>query len=259
MPEFGRPDARATYDALASTYDAFTADYDYERWLAVLEDLAKAHGAAGDRLLDVGCGTGRSFEPLLERGYRVTGCDVSPAMVERARLRLGEREGRIEVADMRALPDWGAVDLVTCLDDAVNYLLEVEELDAAFAGVRRALRPGGVYLFDVNSLATYRTAFASDFTVEADGVRFHWHGEASPAVRPRSVCSARVEIAAAATTVVRHTQRHWPAPLVRERLERAGLECVAVHGQSTGVVIGDRLDEDVHTKAVFVARARGVT
>jgi hypothetical protein len=143
------------------------------------------------------------------------------------------------------------------LDDAVNYLHTEADLDAAFGSVARALRPGGFYVFDVNSLTTYRTVFSSTFTVEADEVVFSWHGEASPAVAPRSLCGARLEISSASSTsVTRHVQRHWPPHVVRTRLERAGLECVAVRGQATGAVLSDRVDESVHTKVVFVARRR---
>ena len=105
-------------------------------------------------------------------------------------------------------------------------------------------------------LTTYRTVFSSTFTVEADDVVFHWRGEATPAVAPRSLCGARLEIASAgSTSVTRHIQRHWPPAVVVERLSAAGLECVAVRGQATGAVLSDRPDESVHTKVVFVARA----
>ena len=257
MTPFPASAAQPAYDALASTYDSFTADYDYERWLTVLHGLATEHGAQGRRLLDVACGTGRSFEPMLRRGYEVMACDISPAMVERAVVRLEGSGGTAAVADMRRLPDWGAFDLVTCLDDAINYLHMEVDLDAAFRSVARALRPGGFYLFDVNSLTTYRTVFSSTFTVEADEVVFHWHGEASPGVAPRSLCGARLEISSgSSTSVTRHLQRHWPPQVSRERLERAGLECVAVRGQATGAILSDDVDERVHTKVVFMARRR---
>jgi hypothetical protein len=143
------------------------------------------------------------------------------------------------------------------LDDAVNYLHTKVDLDAAFGSVASALRPGGLYVFDVNSLTTYRTVFSSTFTVEADEVVFHWRGEASPGVDPRSLCGARLEISSgSSTSVTRHVQRHWPPNVIRERLGRAGLECVAVRGQATGVVLSDEADESVHTKVVFVARRK---
>src|SRR3954449_3745566 len=126
------PDLPAeAYDGLAPAYDAFTAGHEYVRWLDYLEDLAVEHGLSGKALLDVGCGTGKSFLAMLDRGYEVVACDLSPEMVARAREKV-ENDARADVfvADMRALPELGAFDLVTCLDDAMNYLLTGDQLRA---------------------------------------------------------------------------------------------------------------------------------
>ncbi len=53
--------ARAAYDRMAPYYDRFTAHHDYDAWTRTLERLARGHGLHGRRLLDVGCGTGKSF------------------------------------------------------------------------------------------------------------------------------------------------------------------------------------------------------
>src|SRR4051812_47062489 len=114
--------ARDAYDALAPAYDLLTAGYAYDRWLAALERVAIEHGLSGRRLLDVACGTGKSFEPMLARGYAVTACDISPEMALRAAAKAASRAD-VHVADMRELPVFGRFDLVTCLDDAINHLL----------------------------------------------------------------------------------------------------------------------------------------
>src|SRR5215212_7437646 len=125
--------ALSAYDGLAPHYDAFTAGYDYDRWLGALEELAGEHGLRGRRLFDVACGTGKSFLPMLERGYEVVACDLSPGMVERAQGKAGAAAD-VFVADMRELPAVGVFDLVTCLDDAVNYLTTPADLRAAMRG-----------------------------------------------------------------------------------------------------------------------------
>src|SRR4051812_30135402 len=115
-------DPALAYDTLAPFYDRFTADYEHEPVLDRIETLAIEYGLPGRRLLDVACGTGKSFLPFLRRGYDVTACDLSPRMVALARRKLGpQNRGRVVVADMRALPWRDAFDLVTCLDDAVNH------------------------------------------------------------------------------------------------------------------------------------------
>src|SRR4051794_6874771 len=136
-------DTRAAYDALAPVYDGLTAHHDHERWLARLLELARGHGLGGNRALDVACGTGKSFMPLVRRGFDVTACDLSPAMAARARRRARGHGVRVWVADMRRLPVLCEhADLVTCLDDAVNYLHGPYELEAALTGMRANMRPG---------------------------------------------------------------------------------------------------------------------
>src|ERR1041384_2483079 len=73
--------AREAYEDLAPAYDLLTAEYPHEPWLAARPELARAPGLRGRDVRDVACGTGKSFLPLLSRGYRVVGCDISPAML----------------------------------------------------------------------------------------------------------------------------------------------------------------------------------
>jgi SAM-dependent methyltransferase len=166
--------ALAAYDALAPHYDDFTAGYQHERWLEVIESLALEHGLCGRRLLDVACGTGKSFAPMLTRGYDTTACDISPEMVAIARER-ADGGASVFVADMRELPDVGRFDLVTCLDDAINYIVDPADLGRAFASVGARLADGGLFVFDVNTLRTYRETFCQDFDCVAAGRRFRWH------------------------------------------------------------------------------------
>ena len=250
--------ALLAYERLAPVYDDFTDGYDHDAWVGRLERIARSHGANGPRVLDIACGTGKSFAPLLERGWDVSACDISPAMVERARRCAGVDPDRVVVADMRALPELGAFELVTCLDDAVNYLLDTDDLVAAFAGVARLLAPDGVYLFDTNTLATYRAGFALDAVFERPLAAAVWRGETVTPIEPGALCSAAIELAGADDVAIsRHLQRHHAEPTIRRALTAAGLACRAVLGQSTGGVLHEEPDEDLHTKLVYVAGRAG--
>jgi SAM-dependent methyltransferase len=251
--------ARAAYDRLAPFYDDFTAHHDYDSWTAELESLARDCGLTGSRLLDVGCGTGKSFLPFLRRGWAVTGCDLSAGMVELARAKAPA--ARLEVCDMRTLPSLGAFDLVCCIDDGLNYLTDPRDVSSALAGMRRNLAPGGLALFDVNTLATYRGFFASSTVVAGDDRVFVWRGE-TPADAREGVLAAATLMAFARgggeswkRTDSLHRQRHHPPALVREALRTTGFETVAVYGQGLDGRPRPGLDERRHTKAVFVARA----
>lgn len=245
--------ALLAYERLAPVYDDFTDGYDHDAWIDRLEQIARNHGANGPRVLDVACGTGKSFAPLLARGYDVWACDISPAMIDRARRCAGIDPERVLVADMRALPELGAFELVTCLDDAVNYLLSIDDLVEAFKGVARLLAPDGVYLFDTNTLATYRAGFTTDAIFERPLAAAVWRGETVEPISPGALCSAAIELAGDDGAVSRHVQRHHTEPTIRHALTSAGLACRAVLGQSTGGVLHEDADEDTHTKLVYVA------
>lgn len=249
--------AEIAYDAFAPVYDDFTAHHDYELWLGNLLPKLERHGLAGRRLLDVGCGTGKSFLPMLERGWQVSACDISAAMVELARAKVGDRV-ELSVADMRELPSFGEFDLVWCLDDAVNYLLDGEELERSLRGMQRNLAADGLLMFDLNTISAYRTFFAEEVVVERDGRRLIWRGQARPDVAPGSICEALFEVESTADEPAipaqLHRQRHFPEAEVLTALQNAGLECLDVYGHHYDAVPKQPLDELGHTKAVYIAR-----
>jgi SAM-dependent methyltransferase len=252
--------AERTYEGMAPVYDDFTAHHDYEGWLTDLLVALERRGLQGRRLLDVACGTGKSFLPMLPRGWQVTGCDISPAMIELAREKAGE-EVTLAVADMLELPVFGEFDLVWALDDAINYLLSREELERALAGMRRNLAPTGLLLFDVNEMLAYRTFFAETTVVERGGRRLVWSGLAAPDAAPGSICESRLEVATgkdeAEVPVVTHRQRHFPEAEVIAALEGAGLECLDVYGHGLDGIPKQPLDVESHTKAIYIARRAG--
>src|SRR3954465_10629962 len=184
------------YELLAPFYDRYTHGYEHECWLAGIEGIALEHGLLGSRLLYVGCGTRKSFLPMVARGYEVTAFDISPAMIERAREAAAESGAEVLVADVRDLPRLGRFDLATALDDALNYMLSDDELLAAFEGLARNLRPGGLLVFDLNTLPTFRAGLTRDMAMEADGAFFCWRGEVGAAadMAPGGIGSAVIEV-----------------------------------------------------------------
>lgn len=248
--------AALAYDAMAPFYDEFTAHHDYEGWVAILEGLVLEHGLAGRRLLDVACGTGKSTAPFLARGYRVTGCDGSRGMLARARARLGARVPLLE-RDLRELGSLGSFDLVCCIDDSLNYLLHEDELVAALSGMAAQLDKNGLVLFDLNTLATYRSFFAGPAVVETGSHLLVWQGRATAGFAPGEIAEATFDAFAldggAPPARAVHAQRHYPAATVDDALAEAGLELVARRGQDFAGVLSD-LDETHHTKVIYVAR-----
>ncbi len=246
--------AEVAYDAMAPVYDDFTADDDFEGWLSDLLPHLERCGLSGNRLLDVGCGTGKSFMPMLARGWEVTGCDISPAMLERAREK-ASGAARLEIAAMCELPSFGVFDLVWSTD-AMNYLLSNGELVAALLGMRDNLSSSGLLMFDLNALFLYRTFFVDRHVVDRDGARLIWTGRAAPDAEAGSTCEAAFEIQGNGkdASAQLHRQRHFPEADVLAALEGAGFECLGVFGHGYGGVPKQPLDEEIHTKAIYIAR-----
>jgi SAM-dependent methyltransferase len=251
---------RETYDATAPYYEAFTAHHDYEFWTRVIRRLAADHGLAGTRLLDVGCGTGKSFLPFAADGWDVTACDVSPRMLELAAAK-APAGVELHLADARELPRYGRFDLVLLLDDVVNYLVDADDVVAAFRGAGANLQDEGVLVFDVNLLRSYRTFFAETAIVEERETFIAWRGrtpaDAEAGVLAEGVLDAFIRDAEGCwerhdTSV--HRQRHHPEAEIRAALAEAGLECAGVYGHGLDGRPHPGADELRDTKALFIAR-----
>jgi len=252
------PAATGAYESLAPWYDAFTAGSDYEAWTTHSLALARSYGLRGTRLLDVACGTGKSFMPFLARGFEATGCDNSPAMLAQA---AGKAPGVALVeADMRNLPELGRFDLVTCFDDSLNYLLEPDDLRATLASMARNLGDSGLLVFDLNTLLAYRTTFAVDAVSTHEEITFLWRGNSSPEASPGCRASARIEVFAGRSdglfdhSAGEHRQRHFAPHLVTTLIGLAGLDCLGVHGVlDDGSPVAEP-DETRQLKVMYVAR-----
>jgi SAM-dependent methyltransferase len=234
--------AELAYEAIAPVYDDFTAHHNYRLWVTTLLKLGAAYGLQGDTVLDVACGTGKSFIPMQEHGWKVTACDISASMVEIARAKAGP-EVRLEVADMRELPVYGSFDLVYCLDDAINYLHTQGELEQTLRGLAANMAPHALCIFDSNTVTQYRGFFAEHVEVERGGRRMIWEGHADAGFGP----TVPPEV---------HRQRHHPEAEVRAAIDASGLELLALYGHHHDGVPHQPLSEAEHTKAVYIARLK---
>ena len=110
------------------------------------------------RVLDIACGTGPHLLRLAARGYRVTGIDTSPASLAylAARARQHGLDVALEMQDMANFRVPGPVDAALCLQNSQSYLLTNAEILRHFRCVARALRPGGLYVFDRYLMSSWR-------------------------------------------------------------------------------------------------------
>ncbi|MGH9584597.1 MAG: class I SAM-dependent methyltransferase [Bryobacteraceae bacterium] len=143
----------SSYDEIADMYHALWADWYLPAALPALEKLFFARVPSGARVLDVCCGSGHVTEELVRRGYRVTGVDSSSELIALARAALPEVDFRVQ--DARNIQLESAYDAALSTFDSLNHLLSLADLRDAFAGVRRTLAPGGMFVFDMNLEEAY--------------------------------------------------------------------------------------------------------
>jgi SAM-dependent methyltransferase len=245
--------ARVAFQAFAPIYDEFCGANDYEMWVGALLLELEKRGLVHGRTLDVGCGTGRAFQPLLSRGWRIVGCDLSPAMLAEARRKFDDTIPLYE-ADIRELPILGRFELVLALNDVVNYLIDDGDLDRAFVGIRANLAPRGLALFDTNTLATLRSSSDGKATSQDRG-EWLWEGLTKDAV-PGGIFDSRISGPGVETHI--HRERHHTAREISEGLEAAGLELLASLGQQEidgAVRLTEQPDEERDHKIIHICRA----
>jgi SAM-dependent methyltransferase len=195
----------------------------------------------GSRVLDLACGRGRIAIPLAQHECRVTGLDLSPRSLERARGDAKSAGVELELIerDMRELDAEAAFDAVVNVFSSFGYFPEQSDDERVLAQVARALAPGGQFLIDtINTVAIAAEFKPLNWTELEDGTLFlerrrydHLTGrhEASwTFVRPDG---ARSEI--------RHSMRGYTVPELVRMLDAVGLEVDGAWGSWEGTELGD--------------------
>lgn len=146
------------YTSFARVYDTFMDNIPYEEWAVYLTGLLNEYGVNDGLVLDLGCGTGNMTELLAKEGYEMIGVDNAEEMLDIA-MEKREKSGHdilYLLQDMREFELYGTVRAVVSVCDSVNYIDEEEDLTEVFRLVNNYLDPGGVFIFDFNTLYKYR-------------------------------------------------------------------------------------------------------
>ena len=135
--------------------DAALYDWEYRRRRDDVRFYCTLADERGGPILDLGCGTGRLMLPLLRAGHVVVGVDRAPAMLARAAARVrrlaprARRRALLVRGDLRRLPVTTRFQFAVAAFHTIQHLATDRELTGFFAGVARALQPGGWLAFDI--------------------------------------------------------------------------------------------------------------
>jgi len=228
----------SAYDALAGSYDGLMADGAYRRRAAFLERRLKKSGIPVHTVLDLACGTGTIACLLAGRGYEVVAADGSAEMLAQAAAKAEglERPPLFLHQSMPRLRLARPADAVVSTLDSLNYLTRERELAETFRRVRRWLRPGGPFLFDVNTPYKLRRMDGQLYMDETEDSVCVWRTFFS---EKRQVCTYQVDLfrlrpdGAWDRRFEEHRERAWSEEAIREHLARAGFSSVRLTGDLT--------------------------
>ncbi len=167
------------YEALAASYDRLTNDVDYEAAVLFYGEILKREGLFPRTAVDLACGTGSVSLLLARNGLEVTGVDISEEMLTMA-LQKAEnlaQPPRFVCQSLQELHLPRGVDLAVCALDSLDYITDPADCAQAIRRVYKALNPGGIFLFDVNTPEKLRAMDGQVFLDEDDDVYCVWRGE----------------------------------------------------------------------------------
>lgn len=141
------------YNKFSDIYDKFIG-IDYPEWISYIESIWANFGTRPHLVLDLACGTGNFTIPLSAKGYDMIGLDNSPEMLSQAQAKANACGNDIlfTLQDMTEFELYGTVDACICMVDAINYILCEDELSMTFGLVHNYLNPGGLFVFDINTV-----------------------------------------------------------------------------------------------------------
>lgn len=249
----------SSYESFASVYDMFMDNIPYREWCRYLIGLLQEYGVQDGLVLELGCGTGKATRLLSRAGYDMIGIDNSPDMLEIAL----EKEGKIKedilylLQDMRSFELYGTVRAVVSICDSMNYIIEPDDLLKVFQLVNNYLDPGGVFIFDMNTKYKYEEILGECTIAEnRDTASFIWDNYYDEEEQINEYDLA-LFIPEGKDGLYRkyeevHYQRAYELELVKELLEKAGMEFVTAYDAFTKNPVNEKSE-----RIYVIAREHG--
>lgn len=160
------------YGTFANCYDALTFNVPYDEiakyYASILSKMTD-----GKQILDMGCGTGNLTVRLQKLGFEMIGQEVSINMLMYAAEKSDKVTWIRQKMENTNLPY--PVDAVISTLDSINHLESRKDISKCFQRVAKSLKPGGAFVFDVNTPFKHREILGENtFVYDVDGVYCVW-------------------------------------------------------------------------------------
>lgn len=167
----------SSYSFFAKYYDELTQNVEYSRRADYFSALLLSCGIESGTVLDLACGTGSLTVELAKRGYDMIGVDASGDMLCRAQNKAFESgvSPMFLCQRMQELDLYGTVDAAVCSLDSINHLTDEKDVKRTFERLRLFVAPGGVFIFDVNTVYKHKNVLGDNaFVYEYPDVFCVW-------------------------------------------------------------------------------------
>ena len=245
------------YTGFAEVYDELMEDVPYAEWCERIVYILREYGINDGLVLDLGCGSGTMTELLADAGYDMTGVDLSPEMLEKAKLKKEASGNDILYLcqDMRSFELYGTMRAVVCVCDSINYILEEDELRKVFELVNNYLDPGGLFLFDINTVHKYRDVIGSMTIAEnREDCSFIWENfyDEDKAVNEYDLTLfIRNTDGLYEKQEETHFQRGYEFEMIKRLIGEAGLEFVEAFDGDETVGLSEKVPVSEQTERIF--------
>ncbi|MBD5467629.1 MAG: methyltransferase domain-containing protein [Lachnospiraceae bacterium] len=234
------------YTDFARVYDELMDETPYMEWCRWIVSKLWENGIRDGLVLDLGCGTGAMTELIYTAGYDMIGVDASADMLEQAVRK--KEEANIDVLylmqEMEAFELYGTVCAVVCCCDCINYLTDPEALLRCFKLVNNYLDPGGLFLFDFNTVHKYRDEIGDTVIAEnREDCSFIWENAYDEDSRMNEydlTLFMREADGRYGKHTETHMQRGYELAEIKELLERAGLRFEGAYDDYTEKEPGEK-------------------
>jgi methyltransferase domain len=217
------------YQSFAKLYDLFMDGVPYDAWCEQTQRLLGRFGITEGIVAELGCGTGNCTERLAAAGFDMIGIDNAEEMLEEAMQKklLSGSNSLYLCQDMREFELYGTCRAMISRCDSMNYLCTAEDLREVFRLVNNYLDPGGIFLFDMNTVYKYEHLLADNIFAETreEGSFIwenHYDGETRENIYDMTFYLRETE-ALFRRSEETHVQRAYTLEEVRREAEAAGL------------------------------------
>lgn len=226
------------YTVFAEVYDLFMDNIPYDMWFTYLKELLQEQNVTGGIVAELGCGTGIMTRKLKSAGYDMIGIDSSEDMLEVARDK--ETEGILYLCQqMQQMELYGTVEAFVSVCDSMNYLLSEEDLLAVFKRANNYLEAGGCFIFDMKTQWYYEHTLGDRvITDNREEACYIWdnHYDTETGIN-EYLLTLFIQDEEDAEVFYRekeyHIQRAYKVDTIKELIEQAGMEVVAVYDAFT--------------------------